>query len=95
MVQLREIAQGVPPGEDPIEWCLWTSLPVTNLEQALEILGIYTKRWWIEDFFRVLKSEGFDLEGSELNSGSALKKLILLSRLVATEVILPSVIAPL
>jgi hypothetical protein len=45
-----------PPGEEPVEWMLLTSLPIDTLEQVRQIIQYYCVRWMIEIFFRVLKS---------------------------------------
>ena len=45
-----------PPGAEPLEWFLLTSLPVRNRAQAEEILQLYRLRWRIEEWHRVLKS---------------------------------------
>ncbi|OGB20599.1 MAG: hypothetical protein A3I66_22790 [Burkholderiales bacterium RIFCSPLOWO2_02_FULL_57_36] len=45
-----------PEGVDPIEWMLLSSVPTQTLEQALERLSWYARRWTIETWHRVLKS---------------------------------------
>lgn len=45
-----------PPGDQPVEWLLLTSLPVDTVEQVRQIIQYYCVRWMIEIFFRVLKS---------------------------------------
>jgi len=45
-----------PPGDQPVEWLLLTSLPIDTVEQVARILQYYSVRWMIEVFFRVLKS---------------------------------------
>ena len=45
-----------PHGEDAIEWMLLTSVPTHTMEQALERLSWYARRWTIETWHRVLKS---------------------------------------
>jgi hypothetical protein len=45
-----------PEGMEPIEWMLLTSVPTHTLEEALERLGWYGRRWTIESWHRVLKS---------------------------------------
>ena len=45
-----------PPGDEPVEWLLLTSLPIDSLEQVQQIIQYYCVRWMIEIFFRVLKS---------------------------------------
>jgi hypothetical protein len=58
-------------------WRLLTTLPVTCIEYALMIIEWYSWRWMIEEVFRLLKKEGFDIESSELGTGMAIKKLTL------------------
>jgi hypothetical protein len=45
-----------PPGDEPVEWLLITSLPIDDVEQVRRVIEYYTVRWMIEVFFRVLKS---------------------------------------
>jgi hypothetical protein len=46
-----------PPQEDqPIEWMLLTTLPIETPEQVRTIVEYYCVRWWIEIFFKTLKS---------------------------------------
>ena len=45
-----------PPGDEPVEWLLLTSLPIDTVEQVRQIIQYYCVRWMIEIFFRVLKS---------------------------------------
>lgn len=42
------------------------------------IIEWYSWRWIIEEVFRILKKEGFNIEDSELESGKSVKKLCLL-----------------
>jgi hypothetical protein len=59
-------------------WRLLTTIPVTSFDQALSIIDWYSCRWMIEEVFRILKKEGFDIEASELTKGRSVKKLSLL-----------------
>jgi hypothetical protein len=54
VVLVREIKP--PPGEEPVEWLLLTSLPVDTIEAVRQVVQYYCVRWMIEVFFRVLKS---------------------------------------
>jgi len=45
-----------PPDDEPIEWLLFTSMPIDTIEHVEGILQCYSSRWMIEVFFRVLKS---------------------------------------
>lgn len=71
VVYVKEKAESVPEGEEPVEWILYTSHPVNSFEEALEIVYFYSLRWLIEDLFRTLKSKGVNYETSELESGKA------------------------
>lgn len=48
--------EAAPDGVEPLEWLLLTTEPVTGLEDALDILWIYGRRWRIEDFHKAWKS---------------------------------------
>ena len=74
-----EDASTVPDGEQPVEWRLLTSHVVETVGQAVECVEWYKCRWFIEEFFRVCKSEGFRIESVQLESGAAVKKLIVLT----------------
>lgn len=45
-----------PPDCEAVEWMLLTSIPTSTMEEALERLSWYARRWTIETWHRVLKS---------------------------------------
>jgi hypothetical protein len=45
-----------PEGDQPVEWILVTTLPISTSEDVRTIIQYYTVRWMIEVLFRVLKS---------------------------------------
>lgn len=53
-VLAREIQP--PPGVEPVEWLLLTSLPVADFEAAVQVLKWYACRWEVEIFFKVFKT---------------------------------------
>jgi hypothetical protein len=55
-----------PEGEEPIEWLLLTTAPITTLEEAKLVVFGYTQRWRIEDFHRAWKSGVCDVEDTQL-----------------------------
>ena len=54
VVHVRE--EQPPPGAEPLEWFLLTTLRVSSADDATRILQWYVRRWRIEEYFRVLKS---------------------------------------
>ena len=75
-IEAREVNNRV---KDKIFWRLLTTHPVNCFDQALEIIETYKKRWHIEQLFRLLKKQGFELEQSELENGWAIRKLAVLA----------------
>lgn len=84
----KELAKGVtlrwvevvetaaPAGVEPIHWLLLTTHAVNSVAQAWQIAAWYKQRWIIEQFFRVLKTQGLKIEDSQLQSASRLEKLV-------------------
>jgi len=61
--------------KESVHWRLVTTWPVNSYTDALQIIEWYSWRWLIEEVFRMLKKEGFDIEASEMESGWAIRKL--------------------
>lgn len=59
----------------PLQWRLVTTLGVDSFMDACQVIEWYSCRWMIEEVFRVLKKEKFDIESSELKQGWAIRKL--------------------
>lgn len=74
-----EAKERAATGKQPVCWRLLTTIPITTLDEALMIIDWYSSRWMIEEVFRILKKEGFNVEASELGTGTAVKKLCLLT----------------
>ena len=79
VINAKESPESVPEGEEPIHWRLITTHEVKTLEKAMEVLGWYTLRWEIEQFFRTLKKKGLDIESSQLEDEEALIKLAMIA----------------
>jgi hypothetical protein len=73
-VDVRE--PDIQAGTEPLHWRLLTTHPVANAEQAWRIVDWYKQRWLIEQFFRVLKTQGFRLEDSQVANADRLLKLV-------------------
>ena len=74
-IEAKEVGETI---ENPIHWRLLTTKKVEELPTALQCIEWYTCRWIIEEVFRILKREGFNIEASELSQGKAVRKLCLL-----------------
>ena len=77
-VRLRLIevhAVDPPAGEEPLHWRLLTTHTIADVAAAWEIVGWYQRRWVIEQLFRVMKSQGLQVEDSRMASADRLVKL--------------------
>jgi hypothetical protein len=90
LVEVREV---VPAGKrckqagQPLLWRLVTTLPVATLAQAQDVVRLYRLRWRIEEVFRVLKSDGLEIEQSQLESAGRLLNLAALGLVAAARII--------
>jgi hypothetical protein len=83
-VDVREIDP--PAGVTPLHWRLLTTLPVESAGQAIEIADLYRRRWAIEQVFRTLKTEGFDIERLAIADDRPRKTLTVASLIAAVVV---------
>ena len=74
VVDVREVNAG--PGVEPLHWRLLTSHLLAGAEDAWRIVEWYKQRWIIEQLFRILKTQGFKLEDSEIGTADRLLKLV-------------------
>jgi len=72
--------------KEPIEWCLLTTLTVESLEQALELVEYYTKRWIIERFHYVQKT-GLNIEKLQINTFERLCNALRIYAIVAWRIL--------
>jgi hypothetical protein len=70
LVDVRETTQ--PETGEAIHWRLLTTHAVTNVEEARRIVDLYRMRWIIEEFFRTLKTAGFDIEATDISEPRAM-----------------------
>lgn len=61
-------------GADKICWRLLTTIPVKNIALARACIEWYSWRWTIEEVFKILKKEGYNIEASELEYASSVRK---------------------
>jgi hypothetical protein len=75
-LRLVEVQEVDPPeGVEPLHWRLLTTHDVPDADKAWQIVGWYEARWIIEQLFRTTKSQGLQLEDSQLASADRLVKL--------------------
>lgn len=87
VVDVRELPESVPEGEKSIHWRLLTTHQVSSITEALQIIQWYSFRWWIEELFRMIKRKGFQIEDSQLHTGEALQKMLVLTLEAALKVL--------
>ena len=76
----------VPPGEQPVEWLLYTTLPIDAPEQVADIVDKYRTRWVIEEFNGALKT-GCAYEQREFETCDALLTMLAISLPIACELL--------
>lgn len=70
----------------PVHWRLLTTHAIDSLEAALRLVGWYRQRWHIEQVFRTLKSQGLDIEASQVSGAGALMKLTAMACVAAVRI---------
>lgn len=85
VVDVRE----VDPPEDAqprVHWCLLTTHAVDSVAEALRVVGWYRLRWIIEQIFRTMKTDGMDVETSQIATPASLLKLVAVALIAAVRV---------
>jgi Transposase DDE domain len=71
LVDVHEISQP-EDGSAPVHWRLLTTHAVAKLNDARRVIDFYRTRWIIEEFFRTLKTAGFDIEEADIGDPRAM-----------------------
>lgn len=74
LVDAREID---PPAGEAVHWRLLTTHVVDDHKQAFAIVELYRRRWAIEQLFRTMKSQGFDIEGLRIDEEMPVRRLVM------------------
>jgi hypothetical protein len=82
-VDLREV--DAPAGET-VHWRLVTTYPVADLRQALSVAEFYRRRWAIEQLFRAMKTQGFDIEALRIEDDVPRCNLVMAALIAAVTV---------
>ncbi|MDE8762953.1 transposase [Rhizobium sp. CBK13] len=76
-----------PDGVEPLHWLLLTTHALSSATDAWQIVAWYKQRWMIEQFFRVMKTQGFKIEHSQLQLAARLEKLVAIAAKAAAIVL--------
>ena len=72
-----DVRETTPPADgDPIHWRLLTTHPVGGPGEPWWIVDLYRRRWLIEEFFRTLKTAGFDIEAADIGDPQAMMNFV-------------------
>jgi len=77
-VYVVEVKETGNTSKEAICWRLLSMRPVSSFEEATAVVNCYKQRWYIEQLFRLLKKQGYQLESSGLETGWAIRKLFVL-----------------
>jgi hypothetical protein len=75
LIEAKEVGY---EGVDKICWRLLTTIALQNADMAKMCIEWYSWRWMIEEVFRILKKEGYNIEASELEYASSVRKMCLM-----------------
>ena len=84
LVDVREVST-LESGE-PVHWRLLTTHPVTSLAEGRRTVDLYRMRWTIEEFFRTLKTAGFDIEDADIGDPHVMTKFVAAATVAAITV---------
>ena len=78
--------QDAPGGVEPLEWMLLTTIEVRDLDDALEKIDWYVRRWGIEVYHHTLKS-GCLIEERQFGSATGLTNCLAVDMIVAWRIL--------
>jgi hypothetical protein len=84
VVDVREIDP--PDITQRVRWCLLTTHAVDTADDALRMVRWYRLRWTIEQVFRSMKTDGVDVETSQITTPNSLLKLVTVALIAAVRV---------
>jgi hypothetical protein len=87
VIEAREDASTCKDRENMVHWILLTTKKVADVDQACQIIDWYCFRWMIEQFNRITKQQGIDLESSQLETAEGLQRLGLLGFTAALKIL--------
>jgi hypothetical protein len=85
MVDVREVSSN--HDGKPIHWRLLTTRVLATPDQARRIVDLYRKRWTIEEYFRTLKTAGFDIEAADIGEPEVMIKFVAAAAVAAATIL--------
>lgn len=82
-VDVREVN---PPAGEKIHWRLLTTYDIADSRAAFNIADLYRRRWAIEQLFRTMKTQGFDVEGLRIEDDTPRCNLAMAALIAAVTV---------
>ena len=86
-LRVVDVCEVDPP--DPrqcVRWCLLTTHAVNTPAEAMQMVRWYRLRWTIEQVFRTMKTDGVDVETSQITTPGSLLKLVTVALIAAVRV---------
>lgn len=71
-----------PEGIQPLHWMLLTTLPINTAQEVQRIVLLYSKRWCIEIYFKVLKS-GCKIDNTRFQNSKKIENYIAFAMIIA------------
>jgi len=81
VVRVRE-TETTPEAEEPVEWMIITTVPISGLAGAVEVVEAYAQRWKVERYHYVLKS-GCRIEKLQLERADRIERALSIYNVVA------------
>jgi hypothetical protein len=85
LVDVREVSQ-LEDGSAPVHWRLLTTHAVATIDDARRVIGFYRTRWMIEEFFRTLKTAGFEIEEADIGDPKAMINFVAAAAVAAVTI---------
>ena len=67
-----------------MQWMLLTTREVKSFDAAQDIVRLYRLRWTIEELNRAMKSQGMNMEESQITRARVMKKLCVMALIAAS-----------
>ena len=83
---LVDVRDSNPPPGETLHWRLLTTHRIEDVAQAFAVIDLYRRRWAIEQLFRTMKSQGFDIEGVLVEDQAPLQRLAMATLIAAVTV---------